>query len=76
MSILKATELLHLQVAGGDLAVNEAVRVLLLGTIQLLPVLVHVLQHSTAVGRRQLEPHLWFWVEGDMFYFLPQAGLS
>lgn len=60
MTILKPTELLHLQVAGRDLAVDEAVRVFLLWTVQLLTVLIHMLQHPTAVGRRQLEPHLWF----------------
>ncbi len=60
MSILKPTELLHLQVAGRDLAVNEAVRVFLLWTVQFLTVLIHVLQHTTAVGRGQLEPHLRF----------------
>lgn len=43
MSILKPTELLHLQVAGRDLAVNEAVRVFLLWTVQLLTVLIHML---------------------------------
>lgn len=58
MSILKATELFHLQVAGWDLAVNKAVRVFLLWALQLLTILVHMFQHPTAVGRRQLEPHL------------------
>lgn len=50
MSILEATELLHLQVAGRDLAMNEAVRVFLLWAVQLLTVLIHVLQHPAAVG--------------------------
>lgn len=50
MRILKPTELLHLQVAGRDLAVNEAVRVFLLWTVQLLTILIHVLQHPAAVG--------------------------
>lgn len=64
MSLLEPTELLHLQVTRGNLAVNEAVRVFLLWTLQLLTVLVHVLQNPTAVGRRQLEPHLWlFWLK-------------
>lgn len=60
MSILKSTELLHLQVAGWDLTVDEAVRVFLFWAIQLLTILIHVLQHPTTVGRCQLEPHLWF----------------
>ncbi len=70
MSVLKPTELFQVQVAGWDLAVNETVRVFLLWTVQLLTVLVHVLQHPTAVGRRQLEPHL-FGVKGDLFFSFP-----
>lgn len=50
MSILEPEELLHLQVAGRDLAVNKAVGVFLLWTVQLLTVLIDVLQHPTAVG--------------------------
>lgn len=51
--------------AGRDLAMHEAVRVFLLWTVQLLAVLVDVLQHPTAVGRRQLEPHLQFATDGE-----------
>lgn len=66
MSILKPTELLHLEVAGGNLPVDEAVRILLLRTVQLLTVLIHVLQHPATVGRRQLKPHLWFGDGGEI----------
>lgn len=50
MSVLKSAELLHLEVAGRDFAVDKAVRVFLLGAVQLLTILVHVLQHSATVG--------------------------
>lgn len=50
MRILKPTELLHLQMAGGDFAMNKAVRVFLLWAIQLLTILIHVLQHPATVG--------------------------
>lgn len=60
MRVFEPTELLHLQVAGRDLTVDKAVRVFLLRTVQFLTILVHMLQHSAAVGGRQLEPNLWF----------------
>lgn len=68
MSVLKPTELLHFKVAGRDFAVDEAVGILLLRAVQLLTVLIDMLQHPAAVRRRQLEPHLRFWAEGNMFF--------
>lgn len=67
MSVLKPEELLHVQVAWRDLAVNKAVGVFLLGTVQLLTVLIDMFQDPTTVGRRQLEPDLWFRDQRDMF---------
>ena len=75
LSVLKPTELLHLQVAGWDLPVDEAVWVFLLWTVQLLSILIHMLQHPTAVGRRQLESHLWFEMERCTDR-LPTVGLK
>lgn len=57
-SFLKPKKLLHLQVSWRDLAVNKAVGIFLLRTLQLLAVLIDVFQDPAAVGRRQLEPHL------------------
>lgn len=57
-SFLKPKKLLHLQVSWRDLAVNKAVGIFLLWTLQLLAVLIDVFQDAAAVGRRQLEPHL------------------
>lgn len=57
-TLLKAAVLIHFQMAWRDLSVHKTVRVFLLGTVQLLTILVDVFEHSAAVGRRQLEPHL------------------
>jgi len=50
MCVLKSTKLLHLEVAGRDFTVDEAVRIFLLWTVKLLAILIHMLQYPAAVG--------------------------
>lgn len=53
LHVFYPTQMSHLH-----LGLDEAVRVLLFGTVQLLSIFIHVLQHPAAVRRGQLEPHL------------------